>query len=37
MKIAIIGATGNVGTRLVNEALNRPLHGGLLTRDAPAR
>jgi uncharacterized protein len=23
MKIAIIGATGNVGTRLVNEALNR--------------
>ena len=23
MKIAIIGATGNVGTRLVNEALSR--------------
>lgn len=23
MKIAIIGATGNIGTRLVNEALNR--------------
>jgi putative NADH-flavin reductase len=23
MKIAIIGATGNVGTRLINEALNR--------------
>src|SRR5690242_11789997 len=23
MKIAVIGATGNIGTRLVNEALNR--------------
>jgi len=33
MKIAIIGATGNVGTRLVNEALNRHHAVSAIARD----
>ena len=33
MKIAIIGATGNVGTRLVNEALNRHHSVTAIARD----
>src|SRR3569833_2275266 len=40
MKIAIIGATGNVGTRLVNEALNRHHAVTAIARDSsklPAR
>jgi len=40
MKIAIIGATGNVGTRLVNEALNRHHAVSAIARDTsklPAR
>ena len=36
MKIAIIGATGNVGTRLVNEALNRHHAVTAIARD-PSR
>ena len=34
MKIAIIGATGNVGSRLVNEALNRHHAVTAIARDA---
>lgn len=34
MKIAIIGATGNVGSRLVNEALNRHHAVSAIARDA---
>jgi uncharacterized protein len=34
MKIAIIGATGNVGTRLVDEALNRHHAVTAIARDA---
>ncbi len=40
MKIAIIGATGNVGTRIVNEALNRHHAVTAIARDPsklPAR
>ena len=40
MKIAIIGATGNVGSRLVNEALNRHHAVSAIARDPsklPAR
>ncbi len=34
MKIAIIGATGNVGSRLVDEALSRGHHVTAIARDA---